>query len=624
MSSEKSIHLLLEGIPAKPGCYLMKDQAGRVIYVGKAVNLRSRVRSYFHESADHTRKTRELVGHIDDIEWILVGSELEALILEMNLIKRHRPKYNVRLKDDKRYPYIRVHWADAFPKVTVTRKVKDDGSRYFGPYTSAWAVHQTLDALRRMFPYLTCDRVITGEDSRACLYFDIKLCVGPCIGAVDQSTYRAMIEDLCRFLQGQTEPVVERLQAAMSQASEAMKFERAAAIRDQLQAIERVVETQIIVNQDRKDADVIAFARDEHDACVQVFFIRSGKLIGREYFVLDGTQEAGDAELVEAFVKQFYTEATHIPDRILLPTEVEEARIIEAWLKGKRGGPSVKLTVPRRGAKKELIRMATENATETLAALRARWEADRSKHVEAIAELREALRLREPPNRIECYDISNLQGTAAAGSMVVFEQGAPSKQLYRSFTIRDVQGQDDFASMEEVLERRFKRWRIANEEAAKPGGKLDQGFGILPDLLIVDGGKGQLGRASAVIERQELAARVPVVALAKENEEIFLPDQRDPVILPRRSQGLYLVQRIRDEAHRFALRQHQKQRRREGLTSGLDDIAGIGPARKRALMKSFGDLERMRQAEVEDLAAVPGISRELALRVKDSLEVMGG
>ncbi len=624
MSSEKSIQLLLEGIPSKPGCYLMKDQAGRVIYVGKAVNLRSRVRSYFHEFADHPRKTRELVAHIADIEWIVVGSELEALILEMNLIKRHRPKYNVRLKDDKRYPYIRVHWADPFPKVTVTRKVKDDGSRYFGPYTSAWAVHQTLDALRKMFPYLTCDRVITGEDSRACLYFDIKLCVGPCIGAVEQSTYRAMIDDLCRFLQGQTEPVVERLQAAMLQASEEMKFERAAAIRDQLQAIERVVESQIIVNQDRKDADVIAFARDEHDACVQIFFIRSGKLIGREYFVLDGTQEAGDAELVEAFVKQFYTEATHIPDRILLPTEIEEARIIEAWLKGKRGGPSVKLSVPRRGTKRELVRMATENATETLASLRARWEADRSKHVEAISELREALRLREPPNRIECYDISNLQGTAAAGSMVVFEQGAPSKRLYRSFSIRDVQGQDDFASMEEVLERRFKRWRIANEEAAKPGGKLDQGFGILPDLLIVDGGKGQLGRASAVIERHELTARVPVVSLAKENEEIFLPEQRDPVILPRRSQGLYLVQRIRDEAHRFALRQHQRQRRRDGLTSRLDDIAGIGPARKRALMKSFGDLERMRQAEVEDLAAVPGISRELALRVKDSLEVMGG
>jgi excinuclease ABC subunit C len=303
---------------------------------------------------------------------------------------------------------------------------------------------------------------------------------------------------------------------------------------------------------------------------------------------------------------------------------VEEARIIESWLKNKRGGPSVKLSVPRRGTRRDLVRMATENAAETLASLRARWEADRSKHVEAIAELREALGLREPPNRIECYDISNLQGTAAAGSMVVFEQGAPSKRLYRNFSIHDVQGQDDFASMEEVLERRFRRWRIANEEAGKPGGKLDQGFGILPDLLIVDGGKGQLSRARAVIDRHDLSVRVPVVALAKENEELYLPDQLDPVILPRRSQGLYLVQRIRDEAHRFALRLHQRQRRREGLTSKLDDIAGIGPARKRALLKIFGDLDHLRQAEVEELAAVPGISLDLAVRVKDSLEAMGG
>lgn len=624
MTTDKSIQLSLEGLPVKPGCYLMKDQEGRVIYVGKAVNLRSRVRSYFHESADHSRKTREMVSHIADIEWIVVGSELEALILEMNLIKRHRPKYNVRLKDDKRYPYIRVHWADPFPKVTVTRRVKDDGSRYFGPYTSAWAVHQTLDALRKMFPYLTCDRVITGEDQRACLYLDIKLCAGPCIGKINQTHYRAMIDDLCRFLQGQTEPVIERLKSTMSQASQELKYERAAAIRDQLQAIERVVEGQIIVSQDRKDSDVIAFARDERDACVQVFFIRGGKLIGREYFVLDGTLEAEDTELVEAFVKQFYTEATHIPDRILLPTEVEEARIIESWLKNKRGGPSVQIRVPRRGMKKELIRMAAENAAETLASLRARWEADRSKHVEAISELRDALDLHEPPNRIECYDISNLQGTAAAGSMVVFEQGAPNKRLYRNFTIRDVQGQDDFASMEEVLERRFRRWRIANEEAGKPGGKLDQGFGILPDLLIVDGGKGQLGRAQAVIDRHDLSLRVPVVALAKENEELYRSDRLDPVLLPRRSQGLYLVQRIRDEAHRFALRQHRRRRRKEGLTSKLDDIAGIGPARKRSLLKFFGDLEHLRQAEVEELAAVPGISMDLAVRVKDSLEVMGG
>jgi len=621
MAAKESIKPILEGLPSRPGCYLMKDRNGRVLYVGKAVNLRSRVRSYFHDSANHSRKTAEMVSQIADIEWIVVGSELEALILEMNLIKRHRPKYNVRLKDDKRYPYIRVHWADPFPKVTVTRRLKDDGSRYFGPYTSAWAVHQTLDVLRKIFPYLTCDRVITGEDKRACLYYDIKLCTAPCIGRVDQQTYRAMIDDLCRFLQGHTEQVVERLQQEMARSAQALEYERAAAIRDQLQAIDKVVEGQKIVSQDRADSDVIAFARDEHDACVQVFFIRSGKLIGREYFVLDGAQEADDSELVEAFVKQFYAEAAHIPDRVLLPNEIEEARIIESWLARKRGGPSVKLKVPQRGPKRALVQMAAENAAETLASLRAKWEADRSKHVEALSELKDALYLGEPPNRIECYDISNLQGTAAAGSMVVFEQGAPNKRLYRTFTIRDVQGQDDFASMEEVLDRRFRRWGIANEEAHKPGGKLDQGFGLLPDLLIVDGGKGQLNRARAVLEKYHVAGDVPVVGLAKENEELYLVDRRDPVILPRRSQGLYLVQRIRDEAHRFALQHHQRQRRRSGLASNLDDIAGIGPARKKALLRQFGDVDHLRKAAVEELTQVRGISRELAERVKEALQV---
>jgi excinuclease ABC subunit C len=588
MTAPEHLIPVLEGIPAKPGCYLMKDKAGEVIYAGKAVHLRNRVRSYFHDSAAHSRKTAEMVTKIADIEWIVVGSELEALILEMNLIKRHQPKYNVRLKDDKRYPYIKVHWADPFPKVTVTRQHRDDCSRYFGPYTSVWAVHQTLDVLRKIFPYLTCDRTITGDD-------------------------------LCRFLLGNTEPVAERLKEEMQRASDALEYEQAGAIRDQLLAIKKVVEEQKVVSQDRIDSDVIAFARDEHDACVQVFFIRHGKLIGREYFILDGAREAEDVELVEAFVKQFYTEATNIPERVLLPTEIAEAEIIETWLRDRRLGRKVKIVVPRRGLKRQLVQLAAENAAETLASLRAKWEVDRSKHVQALAELQQNLELREPPNLIECYDISNLQGTEAAGSMVVFEQGAPSKRLYRHFTIRSVQGQDDFASMEEVLQRRFRRWEIAKEQAGKPGGKLDKGFGILPDLLIVDGGKGQLGRAVEVLQRHDLANRIPVFGLAKGREEIYRVNHTDPVILPRRSQGLYLMQRIRDEAHRFALRQHQKQRRRSGLTSRLDEIEGIGPARKKALMQAFGDLKGVQKASVEEIAALPSISRELAGRVKESI-----
>ncbi|NOR89394.1 MAG: excinuclease ABC subunit UvrC [Anaerolineales bacterium] len=619
MAASDRLKPILQGIPNKPGCYLMKDKESRVIYVGKAVNLRSRVRSYFHEAANHSRKTAEMVLKIEDIEWIVVSSELEALILEMNLIKRYRPKYNIRLKDDKRYPYIKILWQDPFPKVTVTRRVLNDGARYYGPYTSVWAVHQTLDVLRKIFPYLTCDRVITGEDQRACLYKDIKLCLAPCIGKIDTVGYRAMIDDLGRFLQGRTDPIVSRLEQEMERASAALEYEKAGTIRDQLIAIEKVVEGQKVVTQDKLDTDVIAFARDERDACIQIFFVRRGKLIGTEYFVLDGTREAHDQELVEAFVKQFYTEATHIPPRILLPIEIEEARIIETWLNDRRGGAKVYLKVPRRGAKRDLVALVAENAAETLASLKAKWEADRSKHVQALSELQEALALQAPPNRIECYDISNLQGTAAAGSMVVFEQGSPTKKLYRKFTIKNVQGQDDFASMEEILGRRFRRWQIANEEAGKPGGKLDKSFGLLPDLLIVDGGKGQLSRACKILDEHNLKERVPVVGLAKGHEELYLPDRADPVILPRRSQGLYLVQRIRDEAHRFALRQHRTQRRRGGLASKLDSINGVGPARRKALIKTFGDLEGIRQASLEELASISGITSKTAEQIQEAL-----
>lgn len=619
MAVSHRLEAKLEGLPARPGCYLMKDAGGEVLYVGKAVNLRARVRSYFHASAGLAGKTAELASRVADVEWIVVGSELEALILEMTLIKRHRPRYNVRLKDDKRYPYIKVHWADRFPKVSVTRRMTDDGSRYFGPYTSAWAVHQTLDVLRRIFPYLTCDRVITGSDRRACLYHDIRLCLAPCIGAVGEAEYRAMIGDLCRFLEGRSEPIVERLRAEMAAASDGLQFERAARLRDQILAIGKVVEQQKVVTQERIDSDVIAFARDEQGACVQVFFLREGKLIGREYFVLEGAGEADDREVVESFVKQFYTEAAYVPQRVLLPVEIEEARIIEDWLTRRRGEGEVVLQVPRRGPKKELVALAAENAAETLTALRAQWEADRSRHVQALAELQQALGLPQPPNRIECYDVSTTQGTAAAGSMVVFEQGAPNRRLYRKFNIQTVQGQDDFASMQEILQRRFRRWQTACEQAAQPGGKLDPAFGRLPDLLIVDGGKGQLGKAQQVLESFGLRGKMAVAGLAKGHEEIYLADRSDPVILPRRSDGLHLMQRVRDEAHRFAFSQHEVRRRRSGLASRLDDVAGIGPARRRALMKAFGDLGAIRRARLEDLMAVPGISRDLAERLKNSL-----
>ena len=600
----------------------MKNADGTVIYVGKAVNLRARVRSYFHNDKKLDNKTRRLSHEIAHIEWIVVGSELEALILEMNLIKRYRPRFNVRLKDDKRYPYIKIHWGLPFPKVTVTRQMVEDGSRYFGPYTSVWAVHQTLDVLRRIFPYLSCDREITGQDTRACLYYDIKLCTAPCIGAVSQPEYRQMIADLQDFLNGQSAPIVKRLEKEMRRASRDLRYEKAAAIRDQLQGIQTIIERQkIVFNSDYLDSDVLAMAREDGEACVQIFFIRGGKLIGRDYFILEGTDETSDSEVLGQFIKQFYKEATNVPNQVMLPEEIEEARIITQWLRSRRGGEKVELLVPRDGQSHELVEMAAENATETLSALRAQWQADTHKQELALSELQQALGLPEPPNRIECYDISNTQGTAIVGSMVVFEQGVPSKSLYRRFNVKSVAGiPDDFASMEEVLSRRFKRFQAARVMAADPGHKPDPAFALIPDLVIIDGGKGQLSRATRVLEEFNLADSIPVIGLAKQEEEIFLPNRPKPIQLHRHSQGLYLVQRIRDEAHRFAITAHRKKRSKLGLASQLDAISGIGPARRKALLKQFGSIDKIKAAEVDELASVAGMTRSAAESIKAGLE----
>ncbi len=612
---------ILDTLPNKPGCYIYRDTDQNVIYVGKAINLRNRVRSYFHSESALDVKTRKLVANIADIEWIVVGSELEALILEMNLIKKHRPYFNIRLKDDKRYPYIKVHLADAFPRLTVTRQMVQDGSRYFGPYTSVWAVHQTLDVLRHIFPYLTCDREITGKDTRPCLYYDIKLCSGPCIGAIDQAGYRQSMLDLCSFLEGRTEEIVERFRAEMEKASHNLAFERAAALRDKIQAIEKVVEKQKVISSDLVDSDVIAVARSNGEACVQVFFIRNGKLLGREYFILEGTEEEKDTEVMAQFIKQFYSEAAFIPGQVLLPAEVEESVIIQQWLRNQNKGSAVQLLVPSEGTRQELVEMAAENATETLRALRTQWEADKNKQAQALGELQTAMGLEKPLNRIECYDISNTQGTAAVGSMVVFEQGVPNKQLYRRFNIKTVEGPNDFASMEEVLARRFKRWQVIQEnKVKKPGEKVDSSFAILPDLLMVDGGPGQLSRAVKVLDDFGLTGRVPVTGLAKQNEELFIPGRERSLLLPRHSQALYLIQRIRDEAHRFAITAHRAARSKKGLASRLEAITGIGPKRRKALLEKFGSIEGIRDASVEELMSITGISEEMARLLKGQLE----
>lgn len=620
MNVSEKFKAILDSIPTKTGVYLMKDDKGNVIYIGKAINLRSRVRSYFHKSAKNDRKSAHLALNIRDIDWIIVDSELESLILEMNLIKKHRPRYNVRLKDDKRYPYIKIHWADAFPKVTVTRKMTKDGSRYFGPYTSVWAVHKTLDVLRKVFPYLTCDRVITGKDERACLYLDIKLCTAPCIGLIDQKNYRQMIDDLCNFLNGRTKEIVGRLSIDMDNASANLKYEKAAAIRDQLNAIETIVERQKVVSSDYIDSDVIAMARSDREACVQVFFIRAGKLIGREYFMMENTEDSTDADVLTEFIKQFYDQAANIPEQVLLPEEVEEAKVIGEWLRRRRDGKKVEIKIPRRGKKRDLIKLAAKNAFETLNSLQAQWEADRHKHTEALSEIQEALGLAHPPNRIECYDISNTQGTAAVGSMVVFEQGVPSKKLYRRFNIRSVTGPDDYASMAEVLQRRFKRWQSAIDQEGKPGNKIDPSFGRLPDLIIVDGGKGQLSRAAEILEEFNLTETLPLAALAKQSEEIFMRGNAKSIILKRKSQGLYLVQRIRDEAHRFAITLHRVRRGKTGLASQLDGVPGIGPAKRKILLRAFGSLDRIKQASFVELEALDGISSNNAQNLLSHLE----
>ncbi|MCL6431177.1 MAG: excinuclease ABC subunit UvrC [Anaerolineae bacterium] len=602
----------LQTLPAKPGVYIMKDVEGRIIYVGKAVNLRNRVRSYFHTPLSQPPKVQRLVGDVSTVEYIVAASELEALILECNLIKKHRPRYNVRLKDDKRYPYIRISMQDDYPRLTITRRMLNDGARYFGPYTNSRAVHTTLELVRKIFPYVTCKREITGKDKRACLYYHMGRCPGPCIGAISREDYRELMQQIALFLEGRQGQIQESLRRRMMAAAEALDFEQAARLRDQLAAIEAVIERQRVVSESLSDQDVIAFARDDGQACVQVFFVRDGKLIGRDYFVLTGALDEDARSIMSSFVKQFYDGAAYVPPEIVLQSRVDEWLVIEEWLRSKRG-TKVALRVPRRGPKHELVKMAAENAAETLANLRAQWEREETRYTEALTELQAAIGLAEPPARIECYDISNLQGVSATGSMVVFGKGLPRKQDYRHFRIKTVPGADDYAMMREVLRRRFRR-----TQAEGAGGGKASRWAVLPDLLIVDGGLGQLNVATAVLSEMGLS-HIQAAALAKREEELYLPGRSEPLRLPRDSQALFLLQRIRDEAHRFARRLHHTVHEAKSMASQLEEIPGIGPQRRRALLKKFGSLDAIRQASLEELAATPGMTLQAAKRLLEAL-----
>jgi excinuclease ABC subunit C len=600
----------LASIPARPGVYLMKGEADEVLYVGKAVNLRNRLRSYFQSSATHSPKVLRLVDNAADLDFFVTDSELEALILECNLIKRHRPHYNVRLKDDKRYPYIKITWQEDFPRVNVVRRMLADGARYFGPYTSSAAMRQTLDLLRHIFPYLTCKRKITGSDERSCLYHHIGRCLAPCIGAVSKDDYRDMMQQVCLFLEGKGEEVLASLRQRMETAAENMEFERAAHLRDQIDAVERVIERQRVVSASLVDQDAIAIAREDGEVCTQVFFVRSGKLVGHEYFLMEGGGDVEEPEILSSFLKQFYNHAAHVPPEILLPAEIEENQVIERWLTERRGG-KVSLRVPRRGQKRKLLEMVEENARETLSHLLAREQIERTKALSGLNDLQTQLGLHGPPVRIEAYDISNIQGVAATGSMVVFAEGVPAKSEYRRFKIRAVQGPDDYAMMQQVLRRRFRR-------ATAEEGETQGSWAQVPDLIVVDGGKGQLNAALEVLAEQGLES-VPTIGLAKAREEIFTPGESEPVVLPRDSEALHLLQRLRDEAHRFAIVYHKAMRRSQSLSSILEEIPGIGPKRRRALLRRFTSLDAIRKASLEELASVEGMNKNMARRVLEAL-----
>ena len=633
----EQLRAVLRRLPTKPGVYLMKNPSGRVLYVGKADSLRSRVRSYFGARGPEDARIGHMVTEVADVDYIVTDTVSEAYLLESNLIKEHRPRFNIRLRDDKSYPFVKITLGEDFPRIVRTRKLARDGSRYFGPYASASSVDETLKLLRKIFPFRTCNLDIPDGKrvlERPCLLYYIKRCQGPCIQAVEKGDYRETIGQIVDFLDGRQEPIAADLKREMETHSDALRFEQAAAARDKLRAVERTMEQQKMAAFSRAEHDVIGLAQSEDEACIGVMQVRNGKLIGREHFIVEGARDAGADVVLGSFLQQYYATTDALPRALLVPVMPAEADDLAAYL-AERRRVRVTITVPERGEKRRLVALATKNAEEALERERAEWMADVAKRDEALGELASALGLPRVPERIECYDMSNIQGTSAVGSMVVFIDGKPEPREYRRFRIRSGETPDDFRMMAEVLRRRFGRVARLRaetgalsldavgadevpEEIGTDGERPREAGWAVPDLVIVDGGKGQLSTAVGVM--QELGITdVPLSGLAKRFEELYLPGQSAPVVLPRRSQALYLVQRIRDEAHRFAITYHRDVRGKRALRSELDDIAGIGPGRKKALLKRFGSVRRIREASLDEVAATPGISRELAERLKSHL-----
>lgn len=609
--SEKEHALLKEKLkllPQRPGVYLMKDRRGKILYVGKAVNLRQRVRSYFQSQEKLLPKVRALVGKIFDFDYTVTDTEVEALILESNLIKEYRPRYNIDLKDDKNYPYLCVTLQDEFPRIYVARRVQKDGARYFGPYPNAGAVRETIRLIQRLFPLRRCRGAINvGKNKRPCLNYHIKRCLAPCAGKVSAEEYRKIVDEVVLFLEGKQEKLLQDLAAQMEEAAGNLEFEKAARLRDQYRAIEAISQKQKIVVTSGGDRDIIALAAREEIGCAQLFVVRGGKLTGQEHFLLTNPTDEGTPELLNAFLRRYYSHAGEIPPEILLSEEIPDQDLVAVWLKQKRGR-KVDLRVPKRGPKKELVRLALDNAKLFLE--QELLQAKAKDPSLALQKLAEILQLEAPPLRIEGYDISHFQGEGTVGAMVVFEAGMAKPSDYRRFRIRSVQGPDDYASLREVISRRFARLQAARQEG-QPEQNSEDPFLLIPDLLLIDGGRGQLNAVLQTL-REKGFAFIPAVALAEEKELIILPGQREPLLLPRTAPALQLLQRIRDEAHRYAVTSQRKQRSRPSRGSLLLSVPGIGEKRRKELLRAFGSLAAMRKASVEELAAVKGMTKQVA------------
>jgi excinuclease ABC subunit C len=672
-----SLETRLGQLPDAPGVYLMLGPSERILYIGKAVSLRSRVRSYFQDSAAHVYRTTQMVARVEDVRWIVVTNEIEALILEANLIKRHQPPFNVRLRDDKRYPYLKVT-NEPFPRVQFTRVVRDDGARYFGPYTNAHGLRELINLVRVVFPLRTCREPIDGKRKRPCLQYHIRRCLAPCVGYQSEPEYDALVDEVVLFLEGHQDRLLERLHQEMTEASDRMNYEAAGRLRDRMIAVRRVTEKQHVVWRSRIDMDLVASARAQGQACMQVFLVRGGKLIGQEHFILDGVTDQSDAELYRQFFTQFYTARSGtsmqnvpslsaigdgfsplalrsarenevpvalkarsrrgvaqaiIPKEVLVEALPSDLTVLEAWLTSLKS-QRVRILRAQRGPRADYMRLVRENAEQNLKAFLAHQEVQETQSAQSLVELAAALDLPDTPHRIECYDISNISGTNPTSSMVVFSEGRAKKSEYRRFKIRYDKGSNDFAMMQETLRRRLRYLRADTNAPGEedPASILEDNdkrdleaqlrkkekFHHRPDLLLIDGGKGQLNAVVQVLEELDLWG-IPVAGLAKENEWLYVPGQSEPIVLPPGSPGLHLIMRVRDEAHRFAVTYHRVRRGKAMTQSALDALSGVGPVRRKRLLTTFGSVGAIKRAGVDEIAAVKGMTPALAASIKESL-----